>query len=328
MTLEPTDKEHEAQIKAGIEGRKKGHDFEEALAEDINRITVSEEYFDNNVSHLTQGRPSEEILKYIISNEGISEVVDVKAFWLGGIATMDRDMDLGDINTDSLSGSKSDVVVRLVLQDGESVDIGVSVKTCHKSKPTNAQLYCTTAQAFCEMLRRNDISVSQSAEKALRMFCGEEGYRPKDDPEAMDGRKADDRRWFWEELPEDARNELENLLDNKQKDITKILLQDAYENDPYPPKYVLHQRVGCDDINDCKMALFEVDELSQYSEQFNGFYTYNYGVHKGTFKDDPNTHQAPRFGFVQFQRLGNTQNATQLQYNLKTAYFNKIDDLT
>lgn len=326
MALEPTDSDHEAQIEAGIEGRKKGHDFEKALTEDINRIIASEEYFNDNVSHLTEGRPSEELLKYIIADKEIINLEDVEAIWLGGLATMNDSIELDSIDTDSFRGSKSDVVVRLT-HSGGTIETGISVKTCHNSTPTNDQLYCTTAQAFCDLLRDNGISVSQSAENALRMFCGEEGYRPKDDPDAVEGRKADDRRWFWEELPDDARNELESLLDNRQKDVTTTLFQDAYENDPYPPEYVFHQRVGCDDINKCKIALFNIEELAHYSEQFNGFYTYNYGVHKGTFKDDPNTHQAPRFGFIQFQRLGNTQNPTQLQFNLKAGYFDEVENL-
>lgn len=323
MALEPVDPEHEAQIEAGIEGRTKGHDFERALSEDINRIEISEGEYAGGSEHLIEGRPSEELLKYIIASEGLSDVRDVEATWLGGLATMNEGGTVAGVDADSFTGSKSDIVVEIEHGEGRLLT-GVSVKTCHNQTPTNDQLYCTTAGAFCELLRRNDLPVSTAAEEALRMFCGEEGYRPKDSPEAMAGREADDRRWFWEELPEDARHELESLLDDHQRTITTLLLQNAYENDPFPPEYVFHQRVGCDDINDCKIALFTVEELARYSESYDGFHTYNYGIHKGTFKNDPNTHQAPRFGFVQFQRLGNTQNATQLQFNLKAGYFNKI----
>ena len=35
-------------------------------------------------------------------------------------------------------------------------------------------------------------------------------------------------------------------------------------------------------------------------------------------------HEAPRFGIIQFQRLGNKQNATQLQFNLEAGYFYNI----
>ena len=47
-------------------------------------------------------------------------------------------------------------------------------------------------------------------------------------------------------------------------------------------------------------------------------------VRKGRFKGDPHEHLAPRFGIVQFQPLGNTQNRNQLQFNLEANYFNKL----
>jgi hypothetical protein len=49
-----------------------------------------------------------------------------------------------------------------------------------------------------------------------------------------------------------------------------------------------------------------------------------YTIRKGTYKNDPATHYAPRFGFIQFQRGGQKQHPTQLQFNLKAGYFNHL----
>ena len=70
--------------------------------------------------------------------------------------------------------------------------------------------------------------------------------------------------------------------------------------------------------------MFTVEELIEYSCRNNGFTTTPYTVRKGRFRDPHVTHYAPRFGFVQFQRLGNKQNATQLQFNLQAGYFYKL----
>ncbi len=38
-------------------------------------------------------------------------------------------------------------------------------------------------------------------------------------------------------------------------------------------------------------------------------------------------HQYPHFGFIQFQPIGNQQNFSELQFNLKAKYYNKFKSL-
>lgn len=79
-----------------------------------------------------------------------------------------------------IKSSKSDVI--LILYKGDkSINIGVSVKQCNTSKPTNAQIFFTTASAFYNLLTTNGIELSTDALKSMRQFCGDNGYRPLDD---------------------------------------------------------------------------------------------------------------------------------------------------
>ena len=72
------------------------------------------------------------------------------------------------------------------------------------------------------------------------------------------------------------------------------------------------------------MAIYAVNELVALSVRYGGFSTRPYTVKKGRFKADLAIHSAPRFGIVQLQPLGNTQNRNQLQFNLKASYFTKL----
>ena len=208
--------------------------------------------------------------------------------------------------------------------DGK-IATGVSVKTCNNAKPINDQLFCTTAIAFCNLLRANNIPVSDKAEKALRMFCGDPGFRPCDDAACPPDRKCNPEHWFYDELPTTEHAEFQEIFSKFQREITAILLQKAYVGDPHPPEFLLHQTVRYTDIHNCQMALFKIDELVDLSCRKSGFHTASRTTNKGRFKS-PVQHLRPRFGYVQFQRLGNKQNATQLQFNLQAGYFNKLPD--
>lgn len=198
------------------------------------------------------------------------------------------------------------------------------MKTCNNRTPTNDQLYFTTATAFCSLLRRNGINVPKAAQDALRMFCGDNGCRPKDDPNCPADRVSDPDRWFWEELPRRGRSQFERILRDHQRKVSMILLQKAYPDDPFAPSYLLHQTVKYDDVHDSSLALFTMDELLDCTCAYSGYETRSYRIRKGRFKHDPNGHLAPRFGFIQFQRAGNKQHPTQLQFNLQAGYFNKL----
>jgi hypothetical protein len=222
-----------------------------------------------------------------------------------------------------IAGSKSDVVVKFAV-GAEEKQVGLSIKTCFNPKPTNAQLFCSTAVAFCGLLRRNGLAVSPDAERALRMFCGDPGFRPMDQQGGIQGRLSTPERWFWEELPATARAEWEHLLGQRHAEVLTVLLQRAYPNDPYPPGYVMHVQHRALDPRAVPLAIYSIEELVSLSVAYRGFETREYKVAKGRFRGDPNVHLAPRFGIVQFQPLGNTQNRNQLQFNLEANYFNKI----
>lgn len=324
MALKARDPAHQAQIAAGTVGRSKGHRFEKELTQRLRCLNpIPPVLFKNRLKgHLVRGAPESELVRYILRAERILGADRLEAWWLGGLATSGE----GDkliVDGQPLTGSKSDILLRIHC-GAISHTLGVSIKTCNKSKPTNDQLYFTTAVAFCELLRRNGLVVSTPAEHALRMFCGDKGFRPCDAPVPTVGRLSDPDRWFWEELPPRGRALLEDLFRDRQDEITRILLQKAYPLDPYPPRYVLHQTGTFSDREDCPLALFSVDELVTLSKAHCAFQLREYRIRKGRFKDDPNIHLAPRFGFVQFQRGGQKQHPTQLQFNLKAGYFNHV----
>jgi hypothetical protein len=322
MALIANDARHEGQIAAGRAGRNRGHAFEESLAGQMSRLgalTVGEP-----VKHLVEGDPAVELARYVAAHEAdLANPRIVGAFWLGGLATARAgDRILGPTGA-PVTRSKSDVLLEVAHDDGVE-RIGVSVKTCFNPTPTNAQLYCSTASAFCGLIRGNGLAVSANAETALRMFCGDPGFRPMDTSGISAARRSTPERWFWEELPADAREEWENLLNAEGGEVLRILLRDAYQEDVYRPKYVMHVRHRAVQPDRVPLALFTVNQLVDLSVAYRGFATREYRVHKGRYKGDPAQHYAPRFGVVQFQPLGNTQNRNQLQFNLEASYFAKV----
>jgi hypothetical protein len=329
LPLQARDSTHAEQIRAGTVGRLKGHRFEKQLTEWLNAFSVSEDLSQGQRSHIVTGHPAIELVRYICQTEKISGIKGMKAWWLGGLATArEGDLVKGDWQ-EPVRKSKSDVVLEITIQNGKSFKRGISVKTCDKKTPTNDQLFLSTAVGFCDLLRSHGISVSPKAKEALRMFCGDNGFRPLDllMKGDLEKRRANPERFFWEEMRTDGRKQWEKILAENQKLITAILLQKAYPGDPFEPEYLMHQMVRYSDVNKCPLAIFKIDELVDFSSMYAGFRKKEYRVPKGRYKNDPNTHEAPRFGFVQFQRFGNVQNAMELQFNLKAGYFYLIPDL-
>ncbi len=324
MALTPLNEIHKAQIAAGTLGRNKGHTFEKELTSQINAIDWSKEQIaDVNDDHLFLGHPPMLLISYVQKKKGYKKIERVRAWWLGGLATSgEGDVILGD-NGKAIGKSKSDILLEITSDKGVE-KIGVSVKTCNKTSPTNDQLYFTTASAFSSLLRSNGIQVSTEAEHAMKMFCGDAGFRPLDLENKMADRKSDQSRWFFEELPEVAKKELIVLFTKYQNDITRILLQKAYLGDPFSPEFLLHQTKTFSDYNNCEVALFTLTELIELSAKYNSFWTKPYMIRKGSHKGDPSVHEAPRFGFIQFQRGGQKQHPTQLQFNLEAGYFYKL----
>ena len=323
MPLAPRDQQHEMQIEAGAAGRKRGHSFEAKLSSAINSMDSKHFVPSVNKTHIYNGNPAVEILQYI-SNDRDIEVLDARASWLGGLATSGLGDALLDERGNPITKSKSDVLIELTTNRGVET-VGVSVKTCNKKTPTNDQMFFTTARAFCQLLRYNTIAVSQEAEKGLSMFCGDAGYRPLDllSKEELVRRISDPNRYYWEEISERAQNEWKQIFEQYQDSISMLLFQKAYKNDPYPPEYLLHQTVKYSDFDHCETAIFSMEEIVACSRAHCGYILSTYKVRKGSYKTDIE-HLAPRFGFIQFQRGGQRQHPTQLQFNLKAGYFRHI----
>jgi hypothetical protein len=327
MALIPTDDKHRLQILAGTLGRVRGHTFEKYLTEKINEIEWRKTPLHTiNTGHLHIGAPAKNLMDYILRSKGVKqdEIKAVRAWWLGGLATLgegDEVLEEGIV----VDKSKSDILVRVETKSSQ-ITIGVSVKSCSKKSPTNDQLYFTTAIAFCNLLRQNHIEVSQDFQDGLRMFCGDAGYRPIDrkSTEELASRKSDPSRYFYEELPSSNRLAIANTLTHFQEQITRILLQKAYPNDPYEPEFIIPQTKKYDSIEEVDSAIFTVDELIGYSQKISSFTTKDYVIRKGTYKHDDSVHQAPRFGYIQFQRGGQKQHPTQLQFNLQAGYFRRL----
>lgn len=325
MALNATSPEHQMQIIAGTEGRKKGHKFEKTLTEHINELDNKLFYpVEGNTLHVFCGSPAEILLQYIANDRNVN-VYDVKAWWLGGLATSGVGDALQDEEGNPITKCKSDVLLQITSSKGLET-IGVSVKNCNKKTPTNDQMYFTTAKAFCYLLRTNGISVSSMGEQGMSMFCGDIGFRPLDimTAQQLNCRNSDPNRFYWEELPCEAQQEWKEIFTVWQDYITMLLFQKAYKDDPYPPDYLLHQTVRYSDFEQCDIAVFSMEEIVAISKAYSGFELSPYVIRKGTYKNDNKIHYAPRFGFIQFQRGGQRQHPTQLQFNLKAGYFRKI----
>ena len=324
MALNPINKTHQKQIEAGISGRKKGHKFEALLANAINQLPIKTFTPSKNNCYVFTGNPAIQLLQYISNDRNIT-IIDVKASWLGGLATSGLGDVIVDNNGDPITKCKSDILLKIDTING-SETIGISIKTCNKKTPTNDQMFFTTARAFCLLLRTNGIEVSEEAEKGLSMFCGDKGYRPLDlmDNNILTKRISDPNRYYWEELSKEAQDDWRYIFSNYQNKITMLLFQKAYKNDPYPPSYLLHQTVKYEDFYNCESAIFSMEEIVLLSQKHSGYILSEYIIRKGTYKNDNNIHLAPRFGFIQFQRGGQKQHPTQLQFNLKAGYFRHI----
>src|SRR5690554_4514825 len=170
MALTPIDAKHALQIQAGIAGRIAGHNFETNLAETINSLSCS--ISQNPLpEYLISGNPELAIIKKALQVLNWDNCHKVDAIALGSLATAEEGKKWLEINGMKVRACKSDIL--LTLYNNDLIEtVGVSVKQCSKATPTNAQLYFTTARAFCELLRNNRISVSEVAVNALRQFCG------------------------------------------------------------------------------------------------------------------------------------------------------------
>jgi hypothetical protein len=323
MALTPIDEVHALQIQAGSLGRKTGHLFEDTITQRINSFRYPYACH-RHANHLLIGDPAELLLNYICTKEGIAEAVQVVALSTGALATSEEGKKWLSVNGVIVSRCKSDLVITITKADGQLVTVGVSTKQCNNASPTNAQLYFTTARGFSNLLCKNGFEISDKAVHALRQFCGDEGFRPLDDAQ-LNARSTDPRRYFWEEIDAVGRSEWEALFTTHQDDISRLLFQKAYLNDPFAPEYILHKTKKSPSWDKTEVALYSINELLVLSRRYQGFCTKPYSVKKGSYKDPVGvTHLAPRFGVIQMQRGGQAQHPEQLQFNLEASYFYKI----
>lgn len=333
MALRPESKQHEQQIIAGTEGRIKGHHFEEAVSAELNGLSLpaTDYHLELCSPNIYKGNPAVALVEHI-SQDRKEQIMRLKAYWLGGLATARAGAELKNEAGEVITGSKSDVVMDVTFESGKKESIGVSVKSCKN----NAQVALTTSNAFCEMLRANGIPISDDAEIGLKMFCGEsgyspgDGYLPSDKSNIPENRTARPERWYWEELPTPVQEEWKHVLSAYQDRITILLLQraNAYKTDPFKPTYILHECVEHESIDDCTVAVMSMREFASYSRAFDGFGLKGKMVQKGKYKGiDLAEHQYPHFGYMQFQPIGNKQNFSELQFNLKASYYKTFSRL-
>lgn len=323
MALTPNDNIHALQIQAGALGRKAGHDFEDKITEELNGLCCPIRVRELS-SHVLVGDPALLLLHYIAEKEGLGEIQTISALSTGALATSEEGKRFLNIEGKSVSRCKSDLII--TIEDPITrITVGVSTKQCKNKAPTNAQLYFTTAVGFSRLLINNGIPVSDTAINALRQFCGDIGFRPLDEPAKLENRLIDNRRFFWEEIDKEGREEWEAIFSQCQDDVSRLLFQKAYLDDHFSPEYLLHKTRASDSWDDTEVAIYSINEIITLSKNYRGFYTKPYSVKKGSFKDPAGVqHLAPRFGIIQMQRGGQKQHPTQLQFNLEAGYFYKI----
>src|SRR5690606_19676936 len=121
--------------------------------------------------------PEISIVKKALKVLGWENCHIVEAIALGSLATAEEGKKWLEVNGMRVKACKSDILLTIYNNDLKFMEtVGVSVKQCSNKTPTNAQLYFTTARAFCELLRNNGIPVSDVAVNALRQFCGDNGF--------------------------------------------------------------------------------------------------------------------------------------------------------
>ena len=86
----------------------------------------------------------------------LSSYNKIEAIPLGALATSENGKGWLKVNNIEVKASKSDILLNFYIRD-ELKTIGVSVKQCLAAKPTNAQLFLSTARSFCKLLRKNGI---------------------------------------------------------------------------------------------------------------------------------------------------------------------------
>lgn len=146
--LNPIDNSHAVQIQAGVNGRIQGHSFEDKITKEINNFIYPLSLDESKIGHVSNGNPALLLLNYIGYKNNSNVIIKAKAFSTGSLATSEDGKKLLSINGIPLSKCKSDIILKIKFNNNNEVIIGVSTKQCNNRKPTNAQLYFTTARGF------------------------------------------------------------------------------------------------------------------------------------------------------------------------------------
>lgn len=314
------------QIDAGVKGRRRGHSYENELTKRLNNIQLPYRDYCENGSVIQKGSPEKILLNKVLSFLKWDKCDHLMAYATGKLATAESGEKDVLIEGESVSSTKSDVV--MVLENsGIKKVVGISVKQCNNKTPTNAQVYFTTATAFYTLLLNNGIELSENALRAMRQFCGDVGFRPIDNFDCSD-RISSPERYFWEEIDSEGRAEWESAFKDRQDEVTRLILQRGYLNDPFPPEIIMHKTRQSHSCEDEEIAIFTMDEFLELSHRFSSFDCGLYRVTKGRYREPVGVlHQAPRFGVIQMQRGGQKQHPTQLQFNLKAGYFYALEQM-
>lgn len=315
-----------SQIEAGTKGRKRRHSYENKLATKINSFSMPYNKSKSMEKVIHIGSPDAILIDKILDYLNWNICDRIEAYATGKLATSES----GDkeilIEGQSITSAKSDIIL-ILYKSGDKKVIGVSVKQCNNKTPTNAQVFFSTATAFYNLIVNNGMQLSEKALKAMRQFCGDTGYRPLDDFDCSN-RIPTPERYFWEEINSEGKAEWEDLFKTHQDDVTRLLLQKAYLNDPFPPEIILHKTKKASSFDNQEIAVFTMDQFIELSKEYSSFACSHYRVKKGSHKEPEGiSHQAPRFGVIQMQRGGQKQHPTQLQFNLKAGYFYDLDKL-
>lgn len=291
------------QIEAGTKGRKKGHSYEKELAKRINKIPMPYSCSQKNMGVILTGTPEIILLNKTLNFLNWDSCDKVEAYATGQLATSEYGDKEVLIEGKAITSAKSDIILVLNKDENKKI-IGVSVKQCNNKTPTNAQVFFSTATAFYNLLVSNGINLSTNALKAMRQFCGDTGFRPKDDFDCSN-RVSTPERYFWEEIDAEGKAEWELIFKEKQDEITRLLLQKAYTQDPFPPEIILHKTKKANSVEKQEIAIFSMDQFINLSRKYSSFSYHLYRVRKGSHKEPKGiSHQAPRFGVVQMQRGG------------------------
>ena len=159
MTLNPESEKHLLQIQAGQRGRNKGHEFELRVSKEINNLNFEKFDFCNldKNKDIFYGEPGLLLLKFISATNFMNKKIESAcAFSTGSIATAEKDFKREIfINSKLVKKSKSDIVIKIKPINGEEKYFGISTKQCSIKRPTNAQLYFSTAKGFSDLLNKN-----------------------------------------------------------------------------------------------------------------------------------------------------------------------------